>query len=137
MSGEFAALTMACGLGVAAVYCPPASPPSLQPDGFRLASINSGVIQRGTTQTFDVMVHRRDGFDKSLTFQVAAPRGIHATVSTDQLEPENEGLIRVTVSVTATVPLGRRTITVGGFHDYVRVTTIPIRLCVIDCPIEE
>ena len=129
MSGEIAALSLACGIGFATVCCPVNDQRVCCGPGFRMAAEASSAIRQGESQTIDVIFERHPDFDTTLRLQATAPRDVHASLSAKRMSKDNDR-VQLTLTVDADSPLGCRIVTVVAYSDYRQVVSIPVRIWV-------
>ena len=101
-------------------------------DGFTIASTPYTTIKQGEQRTVDITIDREDGFDRNLALQVAAPKGLTATLATRRLTPSKGNVVTLNVVADKNAPVGRRVITVAAISDYgyAQPTTTGVHLIV-------
>lgn len=129
MSGELAALSLACGIGLTTVCCHVNDQRACCGPGFRMTAEATSAIRQGESQTIDVVFERHPEFDPTLRLQATAPRGVHVALSSRRMRKENDR-VQLTVAVDADAPLGCRMVTVVAYSDYRQVVSIPVRIWV-------
>jgi hypothetical protein len=130
MTCEWGALALACGLGFATVYNGQPIGTPYKGDGFTIASTPYTYIRQGEQQTVEITIDRVDGYDKNLALQVAAPKGLTATLGTRRLTPSKGNVVTLNVVADKNAPVGRRVITVAAFAEYGQPTTTGVHLVV-------